>query len=339
MTAFESPDIQEVDGAAVTAPTHANHANHEHSGHALVARVLAELAGSFFICLAIYLICSFGTAIYQVNMAFIALGIGVTYATVTTMLGGISGGQFNPAVTVAAMLSSKTRPVDGVLYIIAQVLGAIGAGAVLRFLLPTSEQVTTKIWLIPAVNGFENGSVAYSTVNQVGLSLGIVLAIVVEVVASLLIAGTAMRSLDEDGRPSKDYASAMGLAYGLGAAITYPVTGAALNPARATGIAVFAQGQGLNTEPLGQLWVFWVCPILAAAVVALVMIVSQMAAEAANKTKSSTSSEEEPEDNVQDASDEMLFAIDRESVQSGDAEVRDEQAGTQSDADKGIERD
>lgn len=338
MTAFESPDMQEVDSAAVAASSHANHAHHEHSGHVLVARVLAELAGSFFICLAIYLICSFGTAIYQVNMAFIALGIGVTYAAVTTMLGGISGGQFNPAVTVAAMLSSKTRPVDGVLYIVAQVIGAIGAGAVLRFLLPTSEQITTKIWLMPAVNGFENGSVAYSTVNQVGLSFGIVLAIVVEVVASLLIAGTAMRSMDEDGRPSKDHASAMGLAYGLGAAITYPVTGAALNPARATGIAVFAQGQGLNTEPLGQLWVFWVCPILAAAVVALVMIVSQMAVEASHKTKSSPSSSAEESEDDMNATSVMPFANDSESVQTGEAEVRDEQTGTQGDADEGVER-
>mgnify|MGYP000199413527 CR=1 FL=1 len=42
----------------------------------------------------------------------------------------------------------------------------------------------------------------------------------------------------------------MGLAYGIGTAITYPVTGAALNPARATGIAIFAQNQGLNEEPL-----------------------------------------------------------------------------------------
>ena len=73
-------------------------------------------------------------------------------------------------------------------------------------------------------------------------------------------------------------AASIGLAYGLGAAITYPITGAGLNPARSTGIAIFAQNIGLTQEPLQQLWVFWIAPVLAAAVVALVMISLQLIA-------------------------------------------------------------
>ena len=79
----------------------------------------------------------------------------------------------------------------------------------------------------------------------------------------------------------------MGLAYGVGAAISYPVTGAALNPARATGIAIFAQNQGLSQEPLQQLWVFWICPILAAAIVSLVAIVASMIGTKKNVRKPS----------------------------------------------------
>ncbi|MBT1162513.1 MULTISPECIES: MIP/aquaporin family protein [Bifidobacterium] len=331
MTAFESPNIQPVDEpqtrqATSTAATA--------DGHALAARVLAELAGSFLVCFAIYLICSFGTSLYNVNMAFIAVGIGVTYAVVTAMMSGISGAQFNPAVTIASMLESKTRVLDGVLYIVAQLAGALAAGAALRFLLPTSDQITTKVWLLPAVNGFENGSVAYQTVSSVGVSFGIVLAIVVEVVAGLLIAGTAMRSTDDEGRPSSDYALAMGAAYGIGAAITYPVTGAALNPARATGIAVFAQGQGLNAEPLGQLWVFWVCPILAAAVVALISIASQVMSESARRKARAAQAAQ----SVDDAQDADGFVSDDDSAHQGQAEVGDQQPDSQGDADEGVER-
>ena len=55
-----------------------------------------------------------------------------------------------------------------------------------------------------------------------------------------------------------------------------PVTGAGLNPARSTGIALAAMNEGLTQNPLQQLWVFWISPVLAAAVVALVMIIAQM---------------------------------------------------------------
>lgn len=283
------------------------------------------------------MVCSLGSSIYGLNMAFIAAGVALAYGAVTWMLGSVSGGQFNPAVTVAAMLASKTRAVDGVAYIVAQLVGAIGAGALLRFLLPTSDSIAMKVWLTPAVNGFGEGSVAYSTVNSVGISFGITLAIVVEVVAGLIVVGTAMRSTDESGRPGASYAPAMGAAYGVGAAITYPVTGAALNPARATGIAVFAQGQGLTTEPLQQLWVFWVCPVLAAAVVALVMIVAQMAKDAAAKKRAAAAAAEAPESADADVFADQDFA-DQASAEQADAEVDGEQPDAQRDADEGVER-
>ena len=121
----------------------------EEQSKPLALRIGAELVGSFIICFAIYSICTLGSAIYGVNMAFIALLTGLVYAAATLIFGTISGAQFNPAVSVAAMLSGKTHVLDGVLYIIVQVLGGIGAGAAIRFLLPTSEQVTLKIWHEP----------------------------------------------------------------------------------------------------------------------------------------------------------------------------------------------
>ena len=196
----------------------------EEQSKPLALRVGAELVGSFIICFAIYAICSLGSAVYGINMAFITLLTGIVYAAVTVIFGSISGAQFNPAVSVAAMLTGKTHVLDGILYIIAQVLGGIGAGAAIRFLLPTSEQVTFKIWMTPTVNGFDKNSVSYSTLGNYGVTLGITLAIAVEVVAGIIIVASALRTTDGHGESKTNHAVAMGLAYGIGTAITYPVT-------------------------------------------------------------------------------------------------------------------
>ena len=73
-------------------------------GHDLWARALSEFAGSLLICFAIYLMCTFGSAFYNVNLAFVTVCVGVIYAAMTAIFARISGAQFNPAVTVAAML-------------------------------------------------------------------------------------------------------------------------------------------------------------------------------------------------------------------------------------------
>ena len=281
----------------------------EEQSKPLTLRVGAELVGSFIICFAIYAICSLGSAVYGINMAFIALLTGIVYAAVTVIFGSISGAQFNPAVSVAAMLTGKTHVLDGILYIIAQVLGGIGAGAAIRFLLPTSEQVTFKIWMTPTVNGFDKNSVSYSTLGNYGVTLGITLAIAVEVVAGIIIVASALRTTDGHGESKTNHA------------------GAALNPARATGIAIFAQNQGLNEEPLQQLWVFWICPVLAAAVVALVVIVAGMIG-----TKKNVPDTVETIDKV-----EGNTVLGEASVADGNDGEQDEQSYAQANADESVE--
>ena len=284
----------------------------EEQSKPLALRVGAELVGSFIICFAIYSICTLGSAIYGVNMAFIALLTGLVYAAATLIFGTISGAQFNPAVSVAAMLSGKTHVLDGVLYIIAQVLGGIGAGAAIRFLLP--------------INGFDKNSVSYATLGNYGVSFSITLAIAVELVAGIIIVATALNTTSESGKTNTSHAIAMGLAYGVGAAISYPVTGAALNPARATGIAIFAQNQGLSQEPLQQLWVFWICPILAAAIVSLVAIVASMIG-----TKKNVSEAEQDSETLETIADDASDDAD------GHEGEQDEQSDAQTDADESVE--
>ena len=290
----------------------------------LALRVCAELAGSFLLCFAIYAFSTWGSAVYGINIVFFALATGLAYAAVTAIFSR-----------------------DGILYVIAQVIGAIAAGFAVVKLLPTSEQVAAKVWLTPAVNGFENGSVSYSLLTQYGITFSITLAIVVEVVASLIVVATAMSSLGDHGESSDRHVIAMGLAYGLATAISYPVTGAGLNPARSTGIALAAMNEGLTQNPLQQLWVFWISPVLAAAVVALVMIIAQMmttpkvpAAADLPQTDADANADtlDDGEFFDQAASSDGDSAEKDVAEESKEAEVGNQQADSQGDADEGVER-
>ena len=133
---------------------------------------------------------------------------------------------------------------------------------------------------------------------------------------------------------TKNYAAYMGVAYGFGVAIAFPVTGAALNPARATGIALFAYNQDLTQNPLTQLWLFWVCPVLAAAVVALAMMV-KMPKKGDDPSK--LNDYDENADAGQASTDSANAA--ENDAEASEAEVRDEQADAKADSDEGVERD
>lgn len=340
MTAVEEMQFPTVD---TTEPPEAKPARRKTNAGALAVRVCAELLGTFLICFVIYVVSTIGCSIYGIDLTFIAVVTGLTYAAATVALGGVCGAQFNPAVTIAAMLTSKTGLLEGVLNIIAQVVGAIGAGALTVSLLPTSDSTDLSVWLTTAVNGFDSGSVSYSTLSYYGLSsFGITFAILVEIVACVMIVAGAMRTPGEHGESSFGHAVAVGLTYGIGAAICYPITGAALNPARATGIAIFAQGQGLTVEPLSQLWVFWVCPVLAAALVALPMVIAQMVAERPTAKPAVAETEagdaaEQAESGYADDGEAAGYVGGAEGMSGDDAAVGDDQADAQGDADKGVE--
>ncbi|RSX56037.1 major intrinsic protein [Bifidobacterium dolichotidis] len=286
--------------------------------HGMWARVLAELAGSFMICFAIYMMLSFGTAFYGTDMAFVALGTGVVYAAMTFIFSKISGGQFNPAITVAAMLTNKTRVLDGILYIVAQVIGAIAAGGLFAAVVPTSQSVQATQWYSMIINGYGEGSAMATQLSQLGISFNITLAIAVELIASIIVVATAMATLRSNGAPTRMHSIAMGVAYAAATTFSYVITGASINPARATGIAIFAHGKGLTKEPLTQLWVFWVCAILAAALVALAIIIAQVI----NNSQNIAAQEAQIDDQMQQ--DEQI--MDPAAPVEGDVTLREQEA-------------
>ena len=240
-------------------------------------RAAAELVGTFLICAVIYLSYSFGQLVMgQPSVVLPVLGTALTYLVVTAMLGGVSGGHFNPAVTVAAMFTSQIGIVDGLIYIVAQVIGAIGAGAIAIALVPVSKSVPDRTWLMFSVNGFAGGSPAAATLGQQHIAFGAPMAIVVELIGCIIVVAAAITTLRSDGRARRNHALYTGLAYGVGVLVTYPITCSGLNPARSTGIAIFAQSKHMAVSPISQLWLFWICPLLAASLVALVIIVTSI---------------------------------------------------------------
>jgi aquaporin Z len=210
----------------------------------LMKRSLAECFGTFWLVFG-----GCGAAIF--DAAFPNLGIGVALAfglTVLTMafaIGHISGCHLNPAVT-AGLVAGKRFPASEALpYIVAQVVGAILAASVL-FLIASGNAAFS------LTNGFASNGYAEHSPGQYSLVACLVAEIVLTAFFLIVIMGST------DARAPKGFAPiAIGLCLTLIHLISIPITNTSVNPARSTGQALFAQGWAL-----GQLWLFWVAPLI-----------------------------------------------------------------------------
>ncbi|KAB8295446.1 MIP/aquaporin family protein [Bifidobacterium avesanii] len=293
----------------------------------------AEFLGVLFVTFAILIVYTLSQLLYQYSgITPIILATALAYGAVSALFGRLSGAQLNPAVTVAAMLTSRTHWIDGILYIVAQVLGGLAGAALYMLVLPTSESVPASTWFTMVVNGFDDASRSSGALTNAGISFGSTFAVVVEVVACMIVVGASVSTLRDDGSADPSHAWVAALAYGAGAAFAYPVTGAALNPARATGVALLAHSKGLTVDPLSQLWVFWIAPLFAAALAAIAMIVAQMVEASAGKAKAADELDD-PDALVSEASEES-----EESEEDAHGEVQNAQAEAQGDGDEGVER-
>jgi aquaporin Z len=173
--------------------------------------------------------------------------------TMAYAIGHISGCHLNPAVSVG-LCASKRFPASEVLpYIIAQVLGAI-LGAFILYLI-ASGKADFSLSAGFASNGYGDHSPGKYT-----LFAGFVAELVLTFMFLLVILGAT------DGRAPQGFAPiAIGLALTLIHLISIPVTNTSVNPARSSGPAVFVGGWAL-----GQLWLFWVAPLIGAAVAGVV---------------------------------------------------------------------
>lgn len=188
-----------------------------------------------------------------IGFAGVALAFGLTVLTAAYALGHISGGHFNPAVSIGLWVGGRFEAKDLIPYIISQVIGATTAGFVLYLIVQGQAGFVGTGGF--ATNGFGELSPGNYALTSV---------ILIEVVLTAFFLIIIMGSTDKRA-PTGFAPIAIGLALTLIHLISIPVTNTSVNPARSTGVAFFAE-----TAALSQLWVFWVAPIVGAIIGALI---------------------------------------------------------------------
>ncbi|MDR2852939.1 MAG: aquaporin Z [Burkholderiaceae bacterium] len=219
---------------------------------------LAEFLGTFWLVLG-----GCGSAVLAaafpalgIGFAGVALAFGLTVLTGAYAFGPISGGHFNPAVSVGLWVGGRFKLSELPGYIISQVVGGLVAAAVLYVIATGKPGFDVGGF---ASNGYSSGTDDLSP-GHYGLVAALVTEIVMTAIFLLVILGsTAKRAAAGFG------GLAIGLCLTLIHLISIPVTNTSVNPARSTAVAVFA-----HTHAMGQLWLFWVAPIVGAIVGALI---------------------------------------------------------------------
>lgn len=209
----------------------------------MLKRVLAEALGTFWLVLG-----GCGTAVLAgqfVGFHGVALAFGLTVVTGAYALGRVSGGHFNPAVTVGLFAAGRTPAADVLPYIIAQVVGAVIAAAILYV-------IATGGPGFDLATGFASNGYAEHSPGDYGLTAAAVSEVVLTALFLVVIIGVTSSSTTAPFAPL-----AIGLALTLIHLISIPVTNTSVNPARSLGPAVFVGGWALE-----QLWLFWVAPLV-----------------------------------------------------------------------------
>lgn len=205
----------------------------------------AELIGTFWLVLG-----GCGAAVLagsSIGALGIAFAFGLTVLTMVIAVGHISGGHFNPAVTLGLVVAGRARWSDAPAYFIAQIIGASLAAWLIGYFAGSWENLAS------------NGMGEHSP-GGFSLSQGIMMEIVMTFMFLMIILGAT-----DKRAPAGFAAIAIGLGLTLIHLISIPVTNTSVNPARSTGPAIFEGGIALQ-----QLWMFWLYPMIGAALAGLV---------------------------------------------------------------------
>jgi aquaporin Z len=222
-------------------------------------KLLAEFIGTFWLVLG-----GCGSAVLAagvpelgIGLAGVALAFGLTVLTGVYALGHISGGHFNPAVSIGLWMGGRFESKELPGYIISQVLGGIAGAGILYLIVSGSD----------SFNGFSGPGAFASNFygdSPYGTNYDMTAALVTEVVMTFMFLIVILGATHKNN-PTGFAGLAIGLALTLIHLISIPVTNTSVNPARSTSQALFVGG-----EAMSQLWLFWVAPIIGAILAGLV---------------------------------------------------------------------
>lgn len=220
----------------------------------MLRKLSAEAFGTFWLVFGGCGSAVLAAAFPELGIGFlgVALAFGLTVLTMAYAVGHISGGHFNPAVSLGLAVGNRFSWNDLIPYWVAQVIGAAVAALALFFIASGAEGWSAGGF---ASNGFGN-------LSPGGYSMMAVLVAEVILTAFFLI---IILGATSPSAPAGFGPIAIGLGLTLIHLISIPVSNTSVNPARSTGVALFAE-----TGAMGQLWLFWVAPLLGAAFGALI---------------------------------------------------------------------
>jgi aquaporin Z len=220
----------------------------------ITRRIAAEFFGTFWLtfggCGAAVLAAGYPTL--GIGFLGVAFAFGLTVLTMAYAVGHISGGHFNPAVTVGLWAGGRCNSADVVPYVIAQVIGAIVAAGALYWI------ASGKPGWVPA--GFAANGYGDLSPGKYNMESCLAMEVLMTFFFLLIIIGCTSKgaAVGFAGIP-------IGLALTLIHLVSIPVTNTSVNPARSTGPALFAGG-----EYVSQLWMFWLAPIVGALIAGFV---------------------------------------------------------------------
>jgi aquaporin Z len=210
-------------------------------------KLLAEFFGTFWLVLG-----GCGSAVLAaafpdlgIGLLGVSLAFGLTVLTMAYAVGHISGGHFNPAVSLGLWAAGRFSASELPGYIIAQVAGAVAAAGILYVIASGAPVFST-------AGGFASNGYGEHSPGQYSLTAALLIEVVMTFFFLLIILGAT------DAKAPAGFAPiAIGLALTLIHLVSIPVTNTSVNPARSTGQAIFTGGWALQ-----QLWLFWVAPII-----------------------------------------------------------------------------
>ncbi|MGL4296552.1 MAG: aquaporin Z [Aestuariivirga sp.] len=218
-------------------------------------KLAAEVFGTFWLVLGGCGAAVLATGYPDVGIGFlgVALAFGLTVLTMAYAVGHLSGGHFNPAVTVGLAVAGRFNwgSVPG--YVVAQLVGSVLAAAVL-YLIATGKADAV-------IGGFASNGYGEHSPGKYSLFAALITEVVLTAFFLIVILGATSKRAPAGFAPI-----AIGLALTLIHLVSVPVTNASVNPARSTGVALFAEGGWA----LQQLWLFWLAPLAGAAIGAVI---------------------------------------------------------------------
>ncbi len=214
-------------------------------------KLFAEFFGTFWLVFG-----GCGSAVFAagypdlgIGFVGVSLAFGLTVLTMAYAVGHISGGHFNPAVSLGLWAGGKFEAKDLVGYIISQLLGAFAAAAALYLILTNKADFVT-------IGGFAANGYGDLSPDGYSMTAALIAEFLLTMFFLLIILGST------NSRAPKGFAPiAIGLGLTLIHLISIPITNTSVNPARSTSQALFAGG-----EFTAQLWLFWIAPIAGAIV-------------------------------------------------------------------------